>query len=340
MSNIIIHHRSKHHAKNSGYGMLVDHLTSEKLLHHKSKFPYRIAKWIAGFITNKYGNYDSASFIKDYELCKKLLKENNGGIVHYLNGERDIRFGIQLNRFKKKYKFIATFHKPPEYLKKKFNPAVFKKLDAAIAVGENQVNFLKKWLNTENVLYIPHGIECSFFKPNKEIKENCTILFVGQHLRDFEAFNFAIPKMKKLVPDLKVSVILREDFAKQIVPNECISIYSGLNDTELRTFYQKSTLLFLPLKDSTACNSILEAMACGLPIVSTDVGGNREYVGEKCGILVPYLNYELLVDETVALLHNPKRIVLLGNNARTKALDYDWSKISNKIESFYRSLNR
>ena len=84
MPNIVIQHRSKHHAKNSGYGKLADYINSENLPYFDSKFPYKIAKWLASFASKSYGSYDTMSVIKDYELCKRILFSNEKGIVHYL----------------------------------------------------------------------------------------------------------------------------------------------------------------------------------------------------------------------------------------------------------------
>jgi glycosyltransferase involved in cell wall biosynthesis len=337
MTNIIIHHRSQHHAQNSGYGQLADYVDAETLPYLTSKFPYRISKFLANFVSNEYGNYDTISVIKDYELCKRILIRNEKGIVHYLNGERDIRFGMQLNKIKRNHKFVATFHKPPEVLHKTFKSTNFKKLDGAIAVGKNQVDFLKNWLNNDNVKYIPHGIDTDFFVPNLEIKQSNTLLFVGQHLRDFEAFNHVIPLVKKTIPDLKVNVVLRKDFAKYIKPNSCITIYSGINDLELRTLYQKASLLFLPLLNSTACNSILEAMACGVPIISTDVGGNRGYVKDDFGVLTTLNDFKTIVNATREILLDNELNIKMSNQAVVHSKKYDWKILASEVETFYNS---
>lgn len=340
MKKIIIHHRSKHHAHNSGYGILNDYLEGETISYQTSKFPYKLAKWLSGFVSKRYGSYDTISLIKDYELSKKLLFNDEKGIVHYLNGERDIRFGIQLNQIRRKFNFIASFHKPPEVLKKTFENKYFRKLDGVIAVGENQVDFLKDWLNHINVCYIPHGVDTSFFVPDEKKKQENTILFVGQHLRDFDALNYSIPRLSELIPSLKVNVVIRKDFRKKIITHRSVKVFSGLEDHLLRNLYQEATLLFLPLKNVTACNSILEAMACGLPIISTDIGGNKGYVKNEYGILVPSKDNIALIDSTYTLLTNQELQKEMSIKASINAQEFQWDSIAAKVEFFYKSLKK
>ena len=341
MPNIIIHHRSVHHAQNSGYGRLADYLAGSSLAYHDSKFPYTLAKKAAKLFDQKAGSYNSISFVKDYELLKKiLLSKKDNGVVHYLNGERDIRLSIALNSYLPKYKFVASFHKPPEILSNTIRDTKYlKKLDGAIAVGENQVDFLKNWLNLENVKFIPHGVDTVFFKPDESKRKENTLLFVGQHLRDFDALNYAIPRLKEQNPNIRINAVLRKDFANKIVSNDIVTVFSGIDDEKLRTMYREATLLFLPLKDCTACNSILEAMACGLPIISTDVGGNSGYVKNNAGLLLPSNDYKALVDETISLLKNNEKQIEMSNDARQVALDYEWESVVLRIKEFYDKVN-
>lgn len=80
------------------------------------------------------------------------------------------------------------------------------------------------------------------------------------------------------------------------------------NRNDVLSFYENADLLVLPSKFEGTPNVILEAMACGLPIVATKVGGIPEIVSDKCGILVdPENKTELFEAVRKLILDKPLR---------------------------------
>ncbi len=314
--------------------------TNAQVVYGNTKFPFRIAKILAGFHSQNLGNYNVGSVLKAMELYQ-LLKKYKGqkNLVHFLNGERDIRY---LSFFKRSFpntKFCATFHKPPETLKQTIpNPKALQKLDAAIAVGENQLAFLKEWLQLENVAYIPHGVDTQFFVPDISIKEKNTLLFVGQHLRDFDTFNKSVPRLATTIENLQINVVIHPAYRSKIEPHSCIDILSDVNDEQLRILYQKASLLYLPMMDSTACNSLLEAMACGLPIITSNVGGNAGYLKNTSNVLIENGNVDGFIDNTVALLMDESGLAEMGKSSRDKAVELEWMKVTTDINGFYKKI--
>lgn len=334
-SILYIKHASSHHARHSGYAKLLDYIPGKYLPDSKPMLAYRVRKAIASLASVNAGIYNSDSVHKEGMLVKHLLL-NQGGIAHFLNGERDIRYSTFLKKWRN-WNFVATFHKPPSIINSTItNYKYLSRLDGAIAVGKNQIDFLKEKLKTEAVEYIPHGVDTSFFTPGDVGWKQNTCLFVGQHLRDFETLGKTIELIKRHIPNFKLQAVLRQD-VKHLLPNSSnIEVFSGISDEQLRNLYRTSAALLLPLKDSTACNSILEALACGLPIVTNDVGGVKGYLDESCGFLVKERDAKAMADAAIYLMKEETFNHKIRQNCRLRSLEYSWETIANSIIEYYK----
>jgi glycosyltransferase involved in cell wall biosynthesis len=74
--------------------------------------------------------------------------------------------------------------------------------------------------------------------------------------------------------------------------------------------------------------SVIEAMALGFPIISTNVGGMPFLIdNHKDGILVNPDDANGFVNQIKNIISNPKEAIMLGNNARNKAESFNWDLI-------------
>ncbi len=85
--------------------------------------------------------------------------------------------------------------------------------------------------------------------------------------------------------------------------------------------YPKCDLVALPSISEAFPFTVLEAMACGKPVVATDVGGVSEALGEA-GIVVPPRSPSLLAEAIINLLNDSSRRRTLGNLGRKRALQH------------------
>ncbi len=340
MKKIHIHHRSPHHSRKSGYSRISEYMDAE-VVDGTNGFPYRLAKLISSLHSQKEGIYDTRSFLKECGLFSTLRKNKvDNQVVHYLNAERDIRHLVRYRDYFSKTTFCGTFHKPPDALKNTIlNTSCLSGLNGVIAVGTNQVEFLQEWLKVDHIEFIPHGVDTDFFRPSHKRATEKNILFVGQHLRDFETFNRSMEVILQKFPNIVVNVVLHKAYTKFVLKNDAIRFHNGLSDEQLLTMYQKATLLFLPLQDVTACNSILEALSCGLPIITSEVGSNPSYFQGSANILVPKYDADACIEEISKLLVDEDEQIRMGLSSRNKSLEFDWSIITKQTLDFYEKLS-
>ncbi len=104
--------------------------------------------------------------------------------------------------------------------------------------------------------------------------------------------------------------------------------------------YQNATLFVFPSYHEGLPGVVLEAMSCGLPIIATDVRGNRDLIstGEN-GILVPPRSPRKIAEAITTVIDDETLRKKLGKNARETIEDgYTWDEVSNKFLKCYESL--
>jgi len=85
----------------------------------------------------------------------------------------------------------------------------------------------------------------------------------------------------------------------------------------------------------------LEAMACGIPVVASQVGGLAYLVKDGVtGYVVPDGDVAALSDCLMALLTNPELRQQMGEKAAEEALNYTWEKITARILDLYENILR
>jgi sugar transferase (PEP-CTERM/EpsH1 system associated) len=104
--------------------------------------------------------------------------------------------------------------------------------------------------------------------------------------------------------------------------------------------YRCLDVFVLPSKREGISNTILEAMACGLPVVATRVGGNPEIVQDRVtGRLVPSEDPEGMANALLAYLDDPQLLLRHGEAARRSALDdFSLQAMMDKYSDVYLGL--
>ncbi len=104
---------------------------------------------------------------------------------------------------------------------------------------------------------------------------------------------------------------------------------------------QAADMSVLPSFKEGFSNAVLEAMAAGLPVVATDVGGNAEAIEHgKSGWIVPPHNTGAFLNAVAELVDDPKERVRMGREARKRAERFSLDRMVLEVEDLYETLAR
>ena len=103
---------------------------------------------------------------------------------------------------------------------------------------------------------------------------------------------------------------------------------------------QSIDLAVLPSAREGLPKSLIEALACGVPIISSDVPGCREVVEENFnGFLIPYRNFKKLGEAIKFFLDHPEKYLQFSQNARLTALEkFDAKIVNSQTKKVYKNL--
>ncbi|HRQ23157.1 MAG TPA: glycosyltransferase family 4 protein, partial [Anaerolineales bacterium] len=91
---------------------------------------------------------------------------------------------------------------------------------------------------------------------------------------------------------------------------------------DLPAYYSLMDVFAHPSLRDGMPNALLEAMACGLPVISTPVGGALDVIQDgKNGVLVNVNDGNALAEKILELLDDPEKRAALGKNARESIID-------------------
>ncbi|WP_373498648.1 glycosyltransferase family 4 protein [Desulfococcus sp.] len=272
----------------------------------------------------------------------KWLKKS-GQIFHFIYGENSYRYLGEMKRTAVRNAVIATYHTPPSKFRQLIpNHRFLKQLDAVVIVSNSQREIFDSLILPERVFFVPHGIDVDYFRPEGRTLEpegrdrafQC--LFVGTHLRDFQTLSEAARVIADRDPSVLFCGVIPEAFHGFFKGIENVTLMTRISDERLLQLYQQADLLVLPLIDGTANNSILEAMACGLPIVSTDMQATRDYVEPECALLGPKGDVRAVVEAIEALKCDSGKRKSFGEASRRRAMAFSWERVSSQMKAVYR----
>lgn len=229
------------------------------------------------------------------------------------------------------------------YKMKKYEREICHKFSKIIAMSEIDKERLLELNENLDVSVVPNGVDTHYISPEIDQEDSGSLLFIGwmKHYPNRDAMIFFLkevfPLIIKEIPSIKVYIV------GQHAPQELLTLAKSNPNIictgyveDVREYLHKCTVYICPLRIGGGTRlKILEAMAAGIPIVSTTVGAEGLSVKQGENILLSD-SPEMFAKETIRLLNNLELRNKLVKNARNFVeQNYDWEMIAKKQMAIY-----
>lgn len=194
----------------------------------------------------------------------------------------------------------------------------------------------------EKITPVSPGVDVNLYSPNPAAKKNdgvVRVLFVGgDFLR--KGGDLLLRWMSEISEDVKVELhIVTRD---EVVPQAGVVVHKNLgnNSAELVNLYQMCDVFALPTRADCYSLVSLEALAAGMPVVVTKMGGIPEiFAGTNTGRLIEAEDYDALKANLDELVTNHELRTQMGVEARKTAVDrFDREKNLQLVLGIMKSL--
>ena len=233
-----------------------------------------------------------------------------------------------------------------------FRPALQRRLDriaAKIAVSEPVIEALSRYFSAEWEV-IPNGVSLEEFHPDGRrpvgpAGEDPRLLFLGRMdpRNGLETVIAAMPRILSHYPRAELVVAgdgpLRPYYERLAASVRGNVRFLGAVHGDRPKLYATADIYLCPSNKASFGITLLEAMACGTPMVVSDIVGFRELVaaGDEA-VLAPPGDRQAWAEAVIQLLGNPARRAAAGAAGHRKAAEYAWPRVAERVLEVYRKV--
>lgn len=295
------------------------------------------------------------NFFEFTALLKRRWKQFNEMDVVHSHGV----FPVALYSFFKQTPIVVTTHGLEEYrhphLKYPLFPfnlfdkfAAQRNIDHFVALSEGNREDIETYLGVEDdrITEIPNGVDTDFFEPKDtiklreqyDLKEN--VVVAVSRLVEYKGHGVLVQAVNEM-EDTSLVIAGDGQYKEELeeIAGPDVHFAGRVDEEELPYYYSLGDVFSLPTFGEGMPLSILEAMACGTPVVSTQVGAIPDVVAEDVGRVVPPRDKDALQDALKELLSDREQLKKMSDTCRERAVDeYSWQSVAEKTAVLYEKI--
>src|SRR5438445_7759652 len=212
---------------------------------------------------------------------------------------------------------------------------------------EYRQSWIRHGLNPERLKILPRGLDTELFHParrepsffekfgacNREVR----VLYVGRISRekDLDLLAAAYRLLRDEGLPVQLFVVGHGPYSDAFARSLPEAFFTGyLTGNELATAYASADIFVFPSTTDTFGNVILEAQACGVPVIVSDSGGPKELVEDRTnGLITKSRDVNDFTQAIRSLVADPALRERMGNAARKSVTDRSWPNAFRKFWS-------
>lgn len=241
--------------------------------------------------------------------------------------------------------------------KNKFNMWNIKRnLDAADVIGSTSEDMKQQIIKVNgednDISVTPFGIDVTQFSPIQKQTSNTITIGTVKSMEPVYGIDYLLQAFKIILTKVPQHIQLEfllvgggkvefyRNLSKKLGIDHLTRFTDQITHDEVPKYLNKLDIYCAPSLSESFGVAALEASACGLPVVVSNVGGFPEIVKEnQTGYLVPPQNTEVLANKILDLVLDENKRKSFGRNGRIFVLEnYDWENNVDTMEKVYGNL--
>jgi glycosyltransferase involved in cell wall biosynthesis len=230
------------------------------------------------------------------------------------------------------------------YREEKVAPVEFDLADRVVVQSEFSANtFMEAGIPREKLFLLPRGVDLAAYSPlSRERSGPFRVIFIGSVCLRKGFLDLAHAWTKLGLPDAELWAVgsLHDEIASLLLPyrdHSAIRFFGHLNEGVIDLLRQ-SDVFVLPTLVEGSAKTTYEAMASGLPVITTPHAGSVVRDG-KDGFIVPPRNPEALVERILYLYKNKEAARAMGQSARRQVENFSWDAFEDRVAFLHRELS-